>query len=134
MAASSISQTLEQTLSAICRHATRNGRRFRAINPWDTDDFQMLHFLARGELQVNGFRNRDLRAWLHPTVDDRDDKARRRASGRITRRLALLRAHGLIKKIPKENRYLLTAKGRKVTAAVLAASAADTKRLMEAAA
>lgn len=134
LAASSFSETLEEILSAICRRVRRKGRRYRAINPWNTEDLHMLQFLARGELHVNGFRNRDLGLGLDPNLEKCDAKARRRASGRITRRLALLRAHGLIKKIPKENRYLLTAKGRKVTAAFLAASAADTQRLMEAAA
>jgi len=132
LAASSFSATLEETLSTICRSVKRHGRRFRAINPWGSEDFRMLQFLARGEMNVNGLRNRNLRACLEPHLDQNDPHARSRASGRISRRLALLRAHGLIKKIPKENRYLLTAKGRKVTAALLAASAADTQRLMEA--
>jgi len=134
MAAASVGSTLEQTLGDICRRTTRKGRRFRAINPWDADDFAMLQFIARGEIQLSGLRNRDLRAWLYPALDKGDAMTRRRASGCTTRRLALLRAHGLIKKVPKENRYLLTAKGRNVTAALLAASNADTQRLMEAAA
>jgi len=132
IATASFSATLEQTLSTICRRVKRNGRCFRALNPWGAEDFRMLQFLARGELHVNGFRNRNLRACLVPDIDTNDPYARLRASARISRRLALLRAHGLIKKIPKENRYLLTVKGRKVTAALLAASAADTQRLMEA--
>jgi len=120
LAASSFSATLEETLSTICRSVKHKGRCFRAINPWGAEDFRMLQFLARGEMHVNGFRNRNLRAYLEPHLDKDDSPARSRASGRTSRRLALLRAHGLIKKIPKENRYLLTAKGRKVTAALLA--------------
>jgi len=83
LAASSFSATLEETLSAICRSEKRNGRCFRAINPWGTEDFRMLQFLARGEMHVNGFRNRNLRACLEPHLDKGDSPARSRASGRL---------------------------------------------------
>jgi hypothetical protein len=134
LAASSAGEPLERLLGGISRPVTRNGRRFRAINPWDVEDFRMLQFIARGEMNINGFRNRDLRDELYPKSKTADRAQQRRASGRVTRRLALLRAHGLIRKIPKENRYVLSAKGRKVTAAFLAASSADAQRLMETAA
>jgi len=42
--------------------------------------------------------------------------------------------HGLIRKVPHNNRYQLTRKSRQVATAVLVASAVDTKQLMEMAA
>jgi hypothetical protein len=39
------------------------------------------------------------------------------------------RAHGLIKKIPRTHRYLLTAEGRTAIAALLAARQASPRRL-----
>lgn len=134
LAAANLSETLQQTAGEICSPIVKKGRRHRAFNPWKPEDFQILEFLARGENHINGFRNRDLRAWLYPRVAKANKDAQRRASGRTTRRIGLLRAHGLARKVPKENRYVLTPKGRKVAAAILAASAADTQQLMEMAA
>ena len=134
LASSSMNETLQQTAGESCSPVIKKGRRHRGLNPWQTPDFQLLQFITRGEMQLNGFRNRDLRAWLYPETDSDDSAARKRASGRTTRHLQLLRAHGLIKKIPRTNRYLLTTKGRKVAGALLAASAADTEQLMELAA
>lgn len=134
LAAASIKQTLLQTAQDICSHAIKSGRRHRAINPWRKDDFDTLQFLARGEFTIRGFRNRDLRQWLYPHTNSSDKIESRRASGRVTRRIQLLRAHGLIKKIPRTTRYSLTTKGRKVVNAILAASSVDTEQLMEMAA
>lgn len=39
-------------------------------------------------------------------------------SGRISRHLRLLREHGLIKKLPRQHKYMLTDKGRKLTTAL----------------
>ena len=44
---------------------------------------------------------------------------RRRASGRVTRKLRLLRAHGIIRKIAGTHRYTLTKKGRAITTAII---------------
>ena len=134
LAAASIKETLLQSAQDICSHTVKNGRRHRAINPWRKDDFDTLQFLALGEQTIRGFRNRDLRQWLYPDIDRTDRLAIRRASGRVTRRIQLFRAHGLIKKIPHTTRYSLTIKGRKVATAILAASSVDTEQLMEMAA
>lgn len=131
LAAASINETLLQTAQDVCSPTTRNGRRYRAINPWRDEDFFTLRFLARGEFNISGFRNRDLRAWLYPKLNTADLMAVRRISARVTRRIQLLRAHGLIKKAPRTTRYTLTAKGLKVTSAILAASSVDTEQLMK---
>jgi DNA-binding PadR family transcriptional regulator len=69
---------------------------------------------------VSGFRNRDLQAHLHTSSAPSREEARRR-SGRVSRLLRLLRAHGLIRKLPKTHRYKLSDKGRQVATAILAA-------------
>jgi hypothetical protein len=53
----------------------------------------------------------------------------KRQSGAITRRLRLLRAHGLIMKVTKTHRYTLTDKGRLAITALLAAKQADAAKL-----
>jgi hypothetical protein len=84
----------------------------------------------KAELVVTGFRNRELRALLFDQPPA-DLKERRRQSGAITRKIRLLRAHSLIRKVPKTHRYLLTPKGQTTIAALLAARQADTAKLTQ---
>jgi hypothetical protein len=91
----------------------------------------VLAFLVRGEHALRGFRNSDLRKWLYPESEGVDKPEQKKYSGRTTRWIKLLRVHGLVKKVAKENRYLLTTKGQKLATALLAASAVDIKGLTE---
>ena len=50
-------------------------------------------------------------------------------SAAVSRKLRLLRAHGLIKKIPGSHRYLLTVEGRKLITLLMAARKADIEQL-----
>jgi len=131
LAGASISQTIMNTARDICSGVVRNEQKYRAINPWREDDFKTIQFIARGEINLNGFRNCNLREWLYHDVDLSDRDLLRRVSSKISRRLRLLRAHGLIKKIAHTNRYCLTSKGHKVATAILAASHADVQQLMK---
>ena len=128
-AAAHVAESLLETVGDICRRIRKDGKNHRAIHPWNPEDFQTLQFLARGENQINGFVNQHLREALYAKRDDPAEQ--KRCSGKTSRRLRLLRAHGLIRKIPRANRYQLTPKGRKVAAAVLAASSANTEQLMD---
>jgi hypothetical protein len=107
------------------------GRRHRALNPTAGADGALLRCVARGEFLVNGSRNRDLRKLLCPATTDA--RVRRRQAAAVTRRLALLRAHGLIVKVQKTHRYRLSAEGQRVSTALLAAYEADVSRLTGAA-
>jgi len=106
----------------------RRGRRVRALNPLATADAYLLEAVSRHQFLINGLRNRDLRRLLFPTEPSSAQEERRR-SGVITRKLRLLRAHGLIQKVPKTHRYLVSASGRKVITAVLAARDANADLL-----
>ena len=64
-------------------------------------------------------------------VKGRTDK---QLSARVSRRLALLRDHGIIKKLPKQHRYQMTEKGVKLTTALNALLAASTEQLIDMAA
>ncbi len=89
--------------------------------------------VSRGEFALNGFRNRDLRRHLFAFASPNPETTRRH-SGQVTQRLRLLRAHGLIKKVPRTHRYLLTDKGRAVIVALTAARNASPRQLAELAA
>ncbi len=119
---------LLEPLSQPVRNAT--GRRYRALNPSAGADGALLRAIAHGEFLLNGFRHRDLRKLLCPATTDRD--VRHRQAAALTRKLALLRAHGLIVKVQKTHRYRLSAAGQRITTALLAAYAADVTRLADA--
>jgi len=123
---------LKNLLVDLCRPVQRNGRRHRALNPFQEDDARLLATVARGEFLIKGFRNADLRTALWGADSD-DPSERRRRTSRASRLLGLLRAHGLIKKISHTHRYLLTSQGRSTIPAILAAQQASVDKLVAAA-
>lgn len=86
-------------------------QRHRALRPISPEDASLFQVILQGEHAVQGFRNRDLRLALS------DDP--RNTSARITRLLALLRAHKLIFKVLKTNYYRVTRKGFEVMSTAL---------------
>ena len=104
----------------------------RGLNPLGDADAALLEHIGRGEFILNGFRNRDLRDLLFKTPTT-DCKEARRRSGRVTRMIRMLRAHGLIHKVPQTHRYLVSPKGRIAITAVLSARQADNSKLAAAA-
>jgi hypothetical protein len=123
---------LFQWVEEVCKPVRREGRRVRALNPWSPQDAALLQAVNRGEFAINGFRNRDLRALLFKTKPNPDDQKRRAAA--VTRKLVLLRTHGLIKKVGQTHRYVLTQKGSTTITALLAARQADINQLTKIAA
>ena len=83
--------------------------------------------MPAGQWAINGFRNRDVREALY--ANPAEGAEQRRQAGRVTRLLGLLRAHGLIKKVSGTHRYLVTASGRRIVTALLAARQADVEQL-----
>lgn len=128
MAAVEDTQALGALAARLCRPAQWQGKRVRALNPLAEDDAKLLASISRGEFTINGFRNRDLRPLLYGSPAASAQEARRQ-SGAITRKLRLLRAHGLVAKVPKTHRYVLTAQGTAAITALLAARQADAAKL-----
>jgi len=120
LAAVDSTTSLGELLSTVARPTTWNGARVRGLRPWAPDDLELIKAVSRGEFCVNGFRNRDLQGLLF-TSKATSPEERRRRSGRISRLLRLLRAHGLIHKLPRSHRYKLSPRGRQVATALLAA-------------
>jgi hypothetical protein len=118
MASVEDSTPLGRLTARLGQPAKRNGRRVRALNPHAPEDAKLLELISRGEFTINGFRNRDLRPLLFAEADASRQAQRRRAAA-VSRQLALLRAHGLIKKLPRTHRYLLTKQGRVVAMALM---------------
>lgn len=112
----------------VCQPVEKDGRRHRGLNPWAKEDAALLEVISRGEWTVAGFRNRDVRAALYPAKADAAEQRRR--SGRVTRALARLRGHGLIRKVSGTHRYQVTAGGRPILTALLSARQADVEKLI----
>jgi len=121
--------TLAQIYDHVARPVTWNGRRVRALDIGSPQDVELLQVISRGEFATNGFRNRDLRPRLYHDAEAAK-ASQRRNSARVSRRLRLLRAHGLIQKVPKTHLYRLTERGQLLAAAVLAARASSLKKLV----
>jgi hypothetical protein len=108
-------------------------RRLRALNPLAADDAALLEAVSRHEFLLNGLRNRDLRPLLYgPQPPDLAEKRRRSAA--VTRKLRLLRAHGILHKVAKTHRYLVSEAGRRIITALLAARNAHADLLTQCAA
>jgi len=123
---------LGQEAVGVCRRITVAGQRFRALNPWSVEDAALLEAINRGEFAIAGLRNRDLRGLLYPRKGSPEEERRRAA--KITRKLGLLRAHGLLRKVPGTHRYHLTENGRRIVTALLTARQADVDQLTKLAA
>lgn len=114
-------------IAQLCRPLKKKGRRYRALNPWSACDHALLGTLLRGEFAINGLRNRDLRELLYGGPVCAAEKRRRAA--KVTRHLTLLRAHGLLRKVPRTHRYLPTEKARRLITALRTAHQADLDQL-----
>ena len=121
-------QPLGATVLPYCQPTEFEGRRVRALQPLGKDDGALLAAVIQGEFAIHGFRNRDLRPLLFGTAEPEPAEAKRQAS-KITRLLRLLRAHGIIQRVPKTHRYVVTDIGRKTIVALETAKQASTQKL-----
>lgn len=112
--------TLAELLTPLCKPVRRHGRRQRGLRPLAPEDLRLLKVISQGDWLLEGFRNRDVRALLFPAPTSNKTLLARRSSA-TTRRLAFLRAHGLIRKIRSSHRYQITSKGRRATNALFTA-------------
>ena len=120
--------TLDEILRRLGRPSYWHGRRVRALHPFAPDDRQLLQAISRGEFTLNGLRNRDLQRLCFVQPAATPAEARRRSAW-ASRKLRLLRAHGLIYKVTGTHRYHLTKAGRIATTAILTALRSSLRQL-----
>lgn len=125
--------TLEERLRTVTEPATWKGKRVRALRPLAAEDTALLAAVSRGEFTVNGLRNRDLRPLLYGDESTLAPAEVRRRAAKVTRQLRMLRAHGLLQKVPKTHRYQVTAAGREIMTAILTARHTPIAQLAKAA-
>lgn len=128
LAAAATDRTVGELTAPVSAPVRWQGRPVRALNLLAADDLRLLRAVGRGEFVLNGFRNRDLRADLFGAAGGDAAEAQRRAA-MVTRKLRLLRAHRVIRKVAKTHRYQVTAYGRELIAALTTAHAAQPNTL-----
>ena len=125
--------SLGELLGPLCRRVTRTGRGYRGLRPLESEDGRLLEAVGRGEWGINGFTNGQVREVLYQQrSQDKAEEGRR--AGRMSRQLAMLRAHGLVRRVSKTRRWMLTDKGREVVTLLAAAKHASAKELLQKAA
>lgn len=111
-------QSIEKEINGICGKKVSHGRTYTGYNVWAEETFRLFETISDGKYLIRGFTNKELRH-----VTSKRDPDSRQERGRMSRTLAKLRAHGLIRKIPHSRRYLVSDKGRRVIGALI-----ETKR------
>jgi hypothetical protein len=124
--------TLASITRELCNPVTWKKQRIRGLNPLHEPDAQLLETVSKGEFLLHGLRNRDLQAVFFPE-SARNDKEKRRRSSQISRKLRMLRAHGVLNKLPNTHRYMVSDKGRRVITALLTVRQTDINKLPKAA-
>jgi hypothetical protein len=127
------SQSLAELTQPICQAVQWHGRRVRGLRPLSEDDAALLEAVSSGDWLIAGYRNKDIRALLYPPNPDATPGEIRRQANAVTRKLRLLRAHGLIEKLQGRHSYQVTESGRKIITAIQAARRTNPERLTQAA-
>ncbi len=107
-----------QLLDTVSKRIEVEGRKYRPLHPITPQESAVYDVLLRGEHNLQGIRNEDLRKHLYAAAE-LDPVHRRHAAGRVTRLLRLLRAHKLISKVLHTNYYRLTKKGQQIMSTAL---------------
>jgi len=117
-----------ELLDGVSRRVTKDDRPYRALRPVSPQEALVFEAVLNGRFHLKGFTNWDVRERLNP---DRpaDLQDRRRQSAQTTRRLRLLRAHGLIRKVSGTRYYRVTPRGQRIMTAALKLRDADVTKL-----
>ena len=107
-----------QDLDRLSQPVRFRGRRRRGLNVLRPAELELFRAALLGAHRLHGLRNRDLAERLFGPAPA-DLNARRRRTTRVCRLLQLLRAHGLLAKIPRSQRYRVTAKGETLMGSAL---------------
>lgn len=132
LAAARCEAPVRDILDDVVKPFTKERRRVRALDPTGKDR-PLLQALDDPTWCISGLANRNLREKLKEAIGYKG-MTDKQLSAKMSRQLRLLRDHGLIRKLPRQKRYLVTRKGRELTTALNALLAASTKQLMDIAA
>ena len=90
-----------------------NNRIYSSFNILSEDTLNLFTEISKGEYLINGFNNKMIRKNLYSNSEDK------RIINKVTRTLSKLKAHGIIKKVSRKNKYYLTTNGRNIISSIL---------------
>ena len=122
-------EPLSELFDAVCSSKRVKQRRARALDPTGKDR-AILQVLSDPAFDLSGISNRLIRDSLTASgaTGGRDPK---KLSGYVSRQIRLLRDHGILRKLPRQNRYHLSSLGRKLIMSMNTVYNASIKELME---
>src|SRR5574344_2545830 len=106
----------EISLNEIKKISTRkeaDNKVYSAFNILNEDTLNLFDEISKGEYLINGFSNKFIRKNLYKNSEDK------KLINKTTRTLSKLKAHGIIKKVARKNKYYLTTDGRKIITSLL---------------
>lgn len=121
-----------EILDKVVKPFKKDGRRIRGLDPTGKD-LALLTVISDPAFCIDGLDNHALRGKL-TGKSGYDNRTTKQLSAKISRQFRLLRDHGLIRKLPRQKKYVLTPKGQRITMALNAILAASIQQLMDIAA
>ena len=90
-----------------------NDRKYTGFNILEKDTLKLFTIISSGEYLINGFSNKLIREkYFEKEITKKD-------INKLTRLLSKLKAHRIIKKVARKNKYYLTTNGRKIINSIL---------------
>ena len=95
-------------MEKVTKDVRKNDRNYKGFNFFSAEDQQVFEVIARGEFNIRGMQNKNIRSLLPG-----------KSAASISRIIKRLRTHGLIKKVKNSYKYYLTSLGKSVIVAGL---------------
>jgi len=106
---------IDDEINSVCGSIKVKKRVYTGFNVWQRETIHLFHELSDASYFIHGFTNSDIRN----AVWSREQACSAAYRNKMTRLFAKLRAHGLIKKVPRSLRYHVTDKGRRIFSALI---------------
>ena len=104
---------ISKSITKLSSSITINNRKYTGFNILEKDTLKIFSIISKGEYLINGFSNKSIRnQYFEGDITSKE-------INKLTRLLSKLKAHGIIKKVARKNKYYLTTKGRKITNSIL---------------
>jgi hypothetical protein len=127
-----IDRPLGEITKELAARTTWHGDHVRGLD-LTSKDRMLVNLLCDPAFAMNGIRNKDLVHHLHEAGRTRG-KNEKQTVATATRLLRMMRAHRLIRKMPKSHRYQITDKGIAAAASIKSALCASAQQLAKMAA
>ncbi len=103
-----------EDVSKISTSKEVNGRHYSGFNVLNSETLLLFQVISNGDFLINGFNNKNVRQRYF-----KENSESAKNINKTTRLLSKLKAHGIIKKVARKNKYYLTNDGRRLISNVL---------------